>query len=153
MFRAIHVEVPNNVPVDTASINSALSGLVIQAEDSHDLEDILNEAILSFYRTMPHGKRNYGKENGRLGWVYIHRGLSKGGYADMEFVPSASYREECRYGQARLGTLNLRERTYSVRWDGNYDKKQSHIPKAVMKDTERVMECLGFKKIEEPLSF
>lgn len=149
MSRAIHVRVPDNVPVDTASINSALSGLVIQAEDSHDFEDILNKAILSFYRTMPNGKINYGKENGRIGWVYLHRDLnSKGpGYADMEFVPSASYQEKCRYLQTRLGTLNLRERTYSVGWDGNYDEKQSPIPKAVMKDTERVMECLGFKRI------
>lgn len=148
--RIIHVEVDGRTYANTEGLKEGLEGLAIKAADSCDFEDILSNAIQSLYRAQPEGQANYSEENPRIGKVWLCRfNNEKGeGNADIEYTPSDYYEEKWRYIQSTIGTVSLRDRTYSTRWDREdkrFDENYWQTPEALMKDTETVMELLGLK--------
>jgi len=134
-------------------LNRELSRLSINATDSYDFEDILNEAVRSLYEAQPNGQENYGEENPRFGSVWLCRanvGLYESdntqghGNASIEFTPSTQYKAKCKYIQIHIGNINLRERSYFLMVNRIYDSDR--IPEVLMRDTEKVMECLGLTR-------
>ena len=166
--RTIHVEIDHRTLANTDGIEGGLIGLARQAEDSHDFEDMLNKAIQSIYQTMPDGIENYG-EHGKCGRVWISRFNNRDGHgkANIEFTSSSS--SICGYAMKALGTIDLREKTFALHWqdDGHaesiklYQKpsesfessaeRYMSIPAAVVRDTERVLECLGLQNARKPV--
>jgi len=146
--RFVYMEVDDRTFVDTDGLNRGLKGLAIKAEDSCDFEDILKSAMQSLYRTQPKGQVNYGGENPHIGKVWISRFNNEQGPGNVsiEYTPSSEYKERFKYIRKTIGTIDLRGRTYSVGWKGKYRESYHQIPKVLMRDTERVMECLGLNR-------
>ncbi len=133
-----------------------LKRLTIRADDSHDFEDILNKAMQSLYLAQPNGRMRYGDEpvvrlKTKIGSVWLCRFNNEqgNGNTNIEYTPSAHYQEKWKYDQRVIGTINLRERTYSPNWNEKYDENYHQIPAVLMKDTEKVMECLGLTRKQE----
>lgn len=150
--RIVHMEVDDRTFADTDGINRGLRGLATKAEDSCDFEDILNSAIQSLYRAQPEGQINYGGESPFVGEVWLCRFNNEQGpgNVNVEYIPAGEYKEKWRYTQKTIGTIDLRERTFSVGWNGEYRESYHQIPEVLMKDTEKVMECLGLdRKVRE----
>ncbi|MBU1204575.1 MAG: hypothetical protein KKE93_01580 [Nanoarchaeota archaeon] len=152
--KIVHFEVDDRLVSCITELNSELSRLLINATDSYDFEDILNKAVHSLYKAQPQGQENYGGENPRFGSVWLCRanvGLYESdntqgpGNASIEFTPSTQYEAKCKYIQTTMGTVNLRERSYSLMLNRIYDKSDP-IPEVLMMDTEKVMECLGLTR-------
>jgi len=150
-MRNATVEFSDGICLDVESLERILKELTVKLEDSCDFEDILNEAILSLYRVQPEGQENYGRGNSRIGWILLSRSNNRGGpgNTDIEYVPSAAVSGVYNYLQKIIGSVNLRARTYSTIWHdakayGGTLLPQPHdIPEVLVKDTEKVMECLG----------
>jgi hypothetical protein len=150
--RIVYMEVNNRTFVDTEGLNSGLKGLAIKAEDSYDFEDILNNAMQSLYQEQPEGKTNYSEESPLVGKVRLCRFNNNQGHgnANVEYAPAGEYKKKWKYIQKTIGTINLRERTFSVDWNEEHNERYYQIPEILMKDTERVMECLGLdRKVKE----
>ena len=147
--RIIHVEVDGRTDADTEGLNNGLEGLAVKAADSCDFEDILNNAMQSLYRVQSEDQYNYSEENPKIGKVWLCRfNNEQDGNANIEYTPSQHYGERWGYIQFTIGTVSLRDRTYSTRWDRKdkrFDENYWQIPEALMKDTETVMELLGLK--------
>ena len=147
--RVVHVEVDDRTLVDTDGLNRGLAGLARQAEDSCDFEEILNCAIQSLYIAQPQGGFNYAGKCPRVGYVWLCRFNNEEGpgKTDITYTPLGKYKEMWRYIHKKIGTIDLRGKTYSVAWNSINDSESGHqIPDILMKDTEAVMECLGLTK-------
>lgn len=135
--------------INIEGLKSGLKALEIKAEDSCDFEEILNNAIRALYQAQPIGQENYGNNKPRVGIVRLYRFNSEDGpgNADINYSLSGQYYERWKYIQMTIGTVNLRERTYTSKWDyGQYNEAYHQIPEVLMRDTERVMECLGLAR-------
>ncbi len=153
----MNVEVDDRAFIDIDGLNRGLRGLAMQAEDSWDFEDILNNAIQSLYRAQPKGQTNYGGESPLVGKVRLCRfNNNQGpGNTNIEYIPGREYKEKFGYLQRKIGQINLRKRTFSVDWDrringdtegDKYNESYYQIPKVLMEDTEQVMKCLRLSK-------
>lgn len=146
--RTVHMEVDDRTCVDTDGINRGLAGLASQAEDSYDFEDILTKAMQALYQLQPEGQANYSGDDPRVGKVWLCRFNNHQcpGNANIEYTPSPQYHNRFRYIQKGIGTINLREKTYYVGWGGDRGEDFYQIPNALMRDTPKVMECLGLTR-------
>ncbi len=146
--RIVCMEVSDRTVVDTDGLNAGLRGLATKTEDSYDFEDILSSAIQSLYRAQPEGQVNYGGENPRVGEIWLCRFNNEqgAGNANIEYILAGEYKERWKYIQKTIGTINLRKRTYSVEWNGRGGEDCYQIPEVLMRDTGRVMECLGLDR-------
>ncbi|MFH0711566.1 MAG: hypothetical protein V1889_00395 [archaeon] len=146
--RVVHIEVGDRALVDTDGLNRVLGGMMADVEDSYDLEDILNNVVRWLYRVRPRGQVNYGGKDSLVGIVGLSRFNNRQGpgNVNIEYAPAERYRKKWGYVQKKIGTINLRERTFSVGWDGEYRESHCMVPKVLMRDTERVMEYLGLKR-------
>lgn len=151
----VHIEVGSRTGIYTEGLNRGLSELAIKAEESCDFEDILNNAMQSLYQTQPEGQENYGGKEPIIGKVWLSRFNNDHGpgNTNIEYIPTGPSKERWNYLQKTIGTVNLRGRTYSVGWDGEYNESghqinesDHQIPEVLMRDTERVMESLGLNR-------
>ncbi len=143
----------NEVRGIVTDLERLLKSLTIRADDSHDFEDILNKAMQSLYLALPHGRMRYGDEpvvrlKTKIGSVWLSRyvGDKRPGNANISYTPSAHYQEKWKTFQKVIGTIDLREKTYCVDWNEKYDENYHQIPEVLMRDTEKVMECLGLTR-------
>lgn len=151
----IHAKIPSRVGVSVESINRTLKVLISKADDSYDIEKILGYAISSLYANQPWGQKNYTGENPRIGRVTVSRGLGSDEPSTMliSYVPSENFEKRWKrkhgkrwiYTSKGLGTIGLRERTCRLNWDSTYDETYFELPENLMRDTEKVMSCLGLK--------
>ena len=146
--RIVHMEINDRTCIDIDGLNSGLRGLAIKAEDSCDFEDILNNAIQSFYLAQPGGQRNYNDEESIVGMVRLSRinNEQRPGNVGLFYTPSKQYREKWKYIQRKIGIIDLRGKTYSTEWNEEYEEDYNQIPRVLMRDTEKVMGSLGLTR-------
>jgi hypothetical protein len=151
--KIMNIEVDTRIP-GIEMLHDRLELLITQAADSYDFEDILNNAVQSLYREQIEGQVNYGRKNPRVGKVWLCRSNNEQpGKANIEYSPAGEYKEKWKYTQKTIGSIDLRGRTFSVDWKiGEYNKNYHQIPEVLMKDTEKVMECLGLSDLKKVLS-
>ena len=148
--RVVHIEMDEKTLVDVDGLNRGLRGLALNAEDSFDLEGLLNNAIQSLFMAQPDGQANYGGNNPAVGRISLNRfNAHREGISLLEYSPAGAYKGKWGYIQAPLGFIDLREKTYSVNWSDEASlvtrsrEDYYRIPEVVMRDTIRVMDCLG----------
>lgn len=115
------------------------------------LEEILNNAVSSLYKSLPDGKENYGK-NSRIGEVHIsNSSCPEPGCSHILYWPSKHLTEFKDKGcsQRGLGKINLENKTYTLWKEDGFTKMLPSIPKRLIEDTEKVMGLLGLIKKED----
>jgi len=121
-------------------ININLNKLIIKAEDSYLLEDLLRRTIISLYRQLFNKKKIYYGRDSEIGYVTLRMNPNHG-FMDIEYLPSSGCKTGLNYDGIGLGTVNLKENQYNI--ECIYKEK---LPKRLIKDTEKVMELLGLKR-------
>ena len=132
--------------VDTKGLSDGLRSLFARAEDCADYHDILNQAIHSLYQHVSEKGGDYGDmvygdmESGR-GQISLSNKGNENGILTIDHSPSKKITREFSYLSAELGEVNLRERMYSISYNGGY-------PYYLTQDTRKVMDILGFEHVE-----
>ena len=150
--RKIHAEVENATWVDCDGINSGLARLCKLADNSLYLEIILKNTIRNLFENLPNGQENYKGYDSKLGEVWTARAGddTDEGNIRIWYTPSSIAKKQYgfNYIQTGIGEIILPDRTYWVRWEEDY--KRRDLPKAIMQDTEEVMKVLCLRKVEKP---
>jgi hypothetical protein len=130
-------------------IEDGLKRLVTAADDSQDMETMLNSAIHSFFLAQPDGKRHYDEASPEfLGSVWLTReNNTETGNASITYTASEKVSEKLGYSQRALGSIDLREKTYSLDWTGASfcDAHGFDVPDAVARDLYDVLHKLGLE--------
>ncbi|MAH03168.1 hypothetical protein CMI39_00055 [Candidatus Pacearchaeota archaeon] len=114
------------------------------AMDSCYFEDLLSEAMMSLYKSLPNGKENYGSDK-KIGWLYLNRfNDSENRNVCVEYCPSEKMIEEVNYLQSIIGTIVLEKKEFHR--EGN-----NPLPRTLEEDTKKVMDMLGLKYISNSL--
>jgi len=139
------VEVRVRVPgVISDSLEGNLNILAQRAIDSCDMEEVLRNAINSFYVALPNGKQNYTGESRKLGYISLIRTHEQPfGFISVWFNPSTKYTGDC--SPRPIATIDLRNKTYDPYFQVRAAESKE-AAKTLMKDTDKVMKALGLRK-------
>jgi len=100
----------------------------------------LDRAINALYRTLPNGQRNYG-ENSEIGSFGIKHFC--GEMIEVIWNPSKKYKKS---SEQDIYQNQPRGIVYLYLDSREYDLNESWMPQRLAKDTQRVMELLGFEE-------
>lgn len=115
------------------------------SEDLKALEIILNNAVVHLYLSMPEGKKNYGGESPQIGKVALSRSAhSQPKYGYLLFADSGEV--DIRHSE-KIALVNFRAMRYAPEWTKE-DEPKCDLPEILRRDTEKVMEALGFEKTD-----
>ena len=138
--RKIHVEVDERTCAFVGGINRGINGLAVMATDAVDLREILENAFMSLYQTLPpNGKEKYGINNGaKIGRFSLDDHSTLNGKLGLVYHPSNGQREQLGYLKAEIALMNMRTRTYHL--------NRHKTPEGLMGDTKQVLDAIGLRK-------
>ncbi len=100
--------------------------------------ELLKTTINALYLTLPKGQRNYGSNNSEIGSFSLK--YFGGDHVGIMWTVSNKSRHNYHGSVSReIASLYTNDRTYDF-------LIPSSIPKRLVKDTQRVMEMLGFEE-------
>jgi hypothetical protein len=136
------------IPTHLANIEGGLNWLLVKSEDAKDLKGILDTVFRSFFLEQPDGERHYGGENPELGTVCLTEyNETPPGELSITFTASEEMERKLDHVQRSVGSINLRNKTYSLDWAGASfcDSHEYEVPDAVARDLYDVLHKLGLE--------
>ena len=115
---------------------------IIPREKLECLARLSEIAINALYCSMPNGQKNYGTKTSELGRFSIEDScedyIGIGWHPSRKYQVTVSSKKEAIYqGRPRhIASLDMRDHTYTI--------NKNNIPKRLARDTESIMELLGF---------
>lgn len=143
---------------DLNSLKESLETLVREAEESHNLRDVFESALLAMYYMQPNGEENYGSKHPGIckiqfavpssnpyGCIDLHYLLTGGiGSKESRFVKINLKANSLNY-LSKIVRINFIEKTYCP-LHMSWGKSCSRTDYLFQKDTKNIMKYLGLKR-------